>query len=119
MWIFFPEGFVSAVSHREQADTVIVRARAREHLIAFANYEPAPPHTRHPKRTVDADYLFRFTMSRVEYAATVASIAARVDYDNFKNECAERKAPRVWLSALHKVWSILYSFQDHTSAHEG
>ena len=92
-------------------------------MIAFLDYEKAKygnlRTTRHVERTPEADYAFRTTMPREAFVDVLGEIGRAVDYDNFKNACGDRGAPRVWLTALHKIWSILFTFQDRTDAMRG
>ena len=56
MWIFTQTGFVSAVRHRSEPDTLMVRARDRESLVALAELVDAPiEKLAHGFRTVGRD----------------------------------------------------------------
>lgn len=120
MWLFFVGGFVSVVGHREKAGTVVVRARAYEHLTEFLANEPPTssgeqPPSREIHETTDRDYRWRVFMPVEAFTATLTAIGEDVPtYPNFKGACDQAGAPRVWKGVLSKVWGLLAAFQDRT-----
>jgi hypothetical protein len=78
------------VAHRDQPDRLLVRARVRSDLEALAQVV----HSRGKIRiysTPNADYPFRCIVKREAFGRTIASVAERIQYDNFKNSVAERQ----------------------------
>ena len=112
MWLFTPDGFFSAVQHKDDPSKIMIRTRSRihaQHLVDACPEGSKPPLVETPP---PADYRFRITVSRETWITLVASFAADIDYVNFKNEAAKHKHPSGFMSALHSVWSKLLGFQD-------
>lgn len=101
MWIFSRSGFLSIVEHRDDADTLIVRARSRR-----------PLEENWPECEIialeEADYRFRIITDRDSVLRTIAHLVASVDYDNFKNACHEHLE---YNRALGSVWRVMSGFQ--------
>ncbi len=89
MWVITTQGFYSAVAHRDEPDTVIVRARTRDDIEALRRQIPGIE----PFEDATADYRHRAVVGRAEWVAAVAQLASAIDYDNFKDEVAERPGP--------------------------
>lgn len=104
MWLFFKNGFVSVVQHRDKPKRVLVRARRRQDLVAVVNVwsQLFGKKGRAPKIQVDskADYTYRLNMDKAEWSKVVMSIANQIDYDNFKNSIEDG----CLLSFAHHVW---------------
>ncbi len=106
MWLFTTQGFYSVVAHRDDPDTLIVRARTREDIEALREQIPAIE----PFEDAGADYRHRAYVSRAEWLAAVAQLSAEIDYDNFKSEVASRQgADRSRLYG--HVWAELLRLQ--------
>lgn len=113
MWVFTPQGFFSAVQHRDDKTKVMVRCRCEMHArrlsdkITSMKY-PRPPvvHTPPP-----ADYEWRLTISKMEWTAFLRRSTVEMDYPNFKNAAAKVEHPPGFLPALHDVWDDLYRVQ--------
>ena len=101
MWIFSKSGFLSIVEHREDPDTLIVRARSARPL--EENWPECEIIT-----LEEADYRFRIITERDSVLTTVARLVDSVDYDNFKNACHERGE---YQRALGSVWRVMFEFQ--------
>jgi hypothetical protein len=106
MWLFTTQGFYSVVAHRRDPERLIVRARAREDLEALRAEIPELRIFSDP----DADYRWRAIVSRAEWVAAVAQLAADVDYDNFKSAVAARQG-RGRERLYHRVWAALQELQ--------
>ncbi len=87
MWLFTTQGFYSVVAHRDDPETLIVRARTREDIEALGEQIPDIE----PFENGDADYRHRAYVSRSEWLAAVAQLTAEIDYDNFKSEVAREQ----------------------------
>lgn len=104
MWVFTQDGFLSAVSDRHDAtgQRLVVRARARRDIVAFAS-RVGVPWARTP---APADYRWRATVTREQFATYLAGEAYAIDYPNFKSMVRARLgAARE--SLYHSVWSTL------------
>lgn len=79
MWIFTRRGFISAVQHREEPDTLVVRARAKGHLTALFGSSAKP------ETVKGSDYPWRVYVSKDELVRIVAREVLGIDYANFKS----------------------------------
>lgn len=107
MWLMTSQGFYSVVAHRGDASLVVVRSRTREDLLALR--------TQIPKlelwEDASADYRWRAKVTREDWRAAVADLAAAIDYGNFKTEVARRQGARR-AAAYERVWSTLRALQE-------
>lgn len=106
MWLFTTDGFFSAVAHRDDPGTVIVRSRVRddaERLVDSVGLGDVI-------ETPDRDYRFRVHLPRGRWARYVATAAEAIDYPNFKAAVAARQgADRA--HAYADVWSVMFALQ--------
>jgi hypothetical protein len=108
MWVVTTKGFFSAVEHRKDPNTVIVRARVRKDLEAARNLiEDAADRRRH-RIYVDntADYPYRLDLPKDIWASVVAQLAHDIDYDNFKDAVKARQGKKR-ASVYMDVWTAL------------
>ena len=111
-WLFLPSGFVSVVGDTTCPGRVLVRARAREHLVALANqHADLLGDMKIERRTGDYRWAVRVP---AEVAGEIArrEVMAAANYSNFKNEAARvggHSSP--YVAALHKVWSVMVGLQ--------
>lgn len=113
MWLFTPDGFFSAVQHKDYPNKIMIRTRSKMHAERLV--EAMPQGSVRPEiveTPPPADYRFRVTVTREEWVYMVGSFAADIDYLNFKNQAAKKQHPKGFMSALHDVWSELLTFQD-------
>lgn len=100
MWFFFNDGFVSVVAHRERPGELLVRSRRREILESLF-----------PSRTVEtsenADYRYRLTVTKEEWASIVADRIAGIEYPNFKSSIEDE----AYHDLCSSVWSLHYRYQ--------
>jgi len=100
MWLSTNKGFLSIVSHPQDKDALLVRARRHgdiESMFPDAKVE----------RTPGRDYLYRASIPRTTVAATVAARLCDIDYGNFKNSVRDDKLHR----AYHRVWDVMADLQ--------
>lgn len=102
MWLFTTQGFYSVVAHRRDPDKLIVRGRAREDLEALRDQIPELQ----VFSDSSADYRWRAVVTRAEWVAAVAQLAAEIDYDNFKGAVAARQGG-ARSRLYHRVWAAL------------
>ena len=110
MWIFNKDGFFSAVAHREKPDHVMVRARRREDIEALARALGVEA-----ELTPNADYAYRVTVSKSDFADYMQASVLDLDYPNFKSACAGHGARS---RAYMDVWSVMNDFQAETGTLE-
>lgn len=101
MWLFTTKGFISAVAHIDKPNTMIVRARTRQHL-----KEVCPG--AYITTSKDADYHFRTEMSKDRFAQIVDNAIREIDYPNFKNTIRDKK----YHDAALNVWWDMRRLQD-------
>ena len=106
MWIFTNNAFVSAVRHRSQRDSLMVRARLRGDLERFFD---ASADVLGVEETRHADYRFRSTVSDAMFATAFMKSAADIDYPNFKSSIAPNDQHRH--DAYMDVWSAMHRAQ--------
>ena len=97
MWLFFPQGFVSVVAHRDN-DGLLVRARNAAHLKALF---PEQEQTVLP----NADYRYRVFVSREALAAVVAEHISEMNYDNYKAAIDDDNYHDVCMDVWRTMWS--------------
>lgn len=107
MWLFTTLGFFSVVAHRDDARTVLIRARVREDL-----EELRVRHLPDLEIVEDAgsDYRYRAFVSRDEWEHAAQGLAACVDYANFKDAVAERQG-RDRADRYLEIWRVMHRLQ--------
>ena len=111
MWLFTQDGFISAVAHRNKTEHMLVRARDKQSLDSLIDYCDLPDTRNEIQHTPTADYPYRLTITRSQFAKWLVDQTYEVDYDNFKNRVYIRRGEDFELP-LHKVWSIMHSVED-------
>jgi hypothetical protein len=119
MWIFTRYGFVSVACASRQdgtidEDTVMVRARSRQHLV---NLKKRFPDTSLGKAEILAsaatDYEYRVVVPKAVWADILSELAMEQTWSNFKNEAdrftTRKKMARGYVDTLHEIWSIMRS----------
>ena len=100
MWICFNDGFVSAVQHRDEPSTLMVRARRRDILHAlFPDVEVIEGGS--------TDYQYRVVVSKDAFARVLIDRVAEISYSNFKNSVDDDE-----LHALYeRFWRLHFDYQ--------
>jgi hypothetical protein len=114
MWVFTPEGFLSAVQDRDNPDLLRVRARDRASLRALVNYVRELPGRGRPEVVAGggSDYPYRVTVNRADFAMFMFDTVDQcVDYENFK-DAAKRVRGKKWAAVLGDIWSDGFGFTD-------
>lgn len=110
MWIATEHGFYSAVENRHKKNTVIIRARVKEDLEKLvASVKGSKRRKLLIESTPSADYPFRVTLRKTEWADFLSSAAQDIDYPNFKNRVAKHDAQRSHV--YHDVWATLMKLE--------
>jgi len=108
MWLFTETGFVSAVRKADRPDLVTVRSRDRKSLEPLAQAVSAEI-----RLSPYGDYPYRAFVEPQVFAEWVGVQAARIDYDNFKNQVAKTRGYD-FTHALHNVWVAMLATEDAT-----
>ena len=104
MWVFTTDGFYSAVAHRSEPNTIIVRSRVREDAERLADRLLVEVEVQH---TPQADYPWRLFVSRPVFARYLAEQVETMEYPNFKATISDPKRSAVY----HGVWAELIGLQ--------
>ena len=111
MWVFFENGtFYSAVVDYQDKDVFWVRARDRRSADLFADFADAEV-----LEWDGRDYSYRVKTTRETWGDYVAEHVAEARATNFKSEVGKNlgyKEGRLWLDALHDVWSVMFGVQN-------
>lgn len=108
MWVMTPHGYVSAIAHRTQRDSLMVRARDFESLKYMC--EQGDMDEARIYKDMPSDYPFRIVVKRTEFEDWMIGRCRDIGYTNFKSE-----ATRIWGGAdkyvkfLHRVWTESHS----------
>lgn len=121
MWVFTRYGFVSVACARKEdgsidVDSVMLRARSRKHL---ENLKERFAETILGKAEIlelpATDYRFRIILPKTAWAAIVSELAMEQTWSNFKDEAVRfariKKDSGAYVSALHKIWGIMFAIQ--------
>ena len=99
MWLFFSDGFLSIVAHRERPNHLLVRSRNMAHLkVLFPNAEHFS--------LVNSDYAHRAIVSRKEVSIVLTNYLMTMKYDNYKNSINEY----IFKETCNVIWSIMYQY---------
>lgn len=104
MWIFLSDSFLSVVQHKGDPSKLLVRGRLK------GDIERALPGVV-AEETPIADYRYRATVPREQFAARLAALAEGIDYTNFKNSVEDPARKDPYMS----VWGIMLREQDRQS----
>ncbi len=108
MWIFTRTGMVSIVEHRDDPETLLVRARARRHLEAFRGHAVGTGFGA-IWEDATADYRWRCEMSRAAVRTCVLAEIEALDYPNFKAAIPSQE--HAYIEAAHETWAAMLGVQ--------
>lgn len=106
MWIFTQHGFVSAVTHFDNNDKIIVRARDKQSLEM-----PSLLFSKTIVTTPKNDYPFRVVLERSEFIEFMRIECEMIDYTNFKGRLDSSRGEQ-WHDTAFKVWSVMHEIED-------
>jgi hypothetical protein len=117
MWIFVRYGFYSVACASKpdgslDKETVMVRARSKDHLQNLRDRFPAIADAEIVAMP-DRDYRYRLIVPKQLWVPILAELAEEQDWSNFKNEAAayQGRSGASYLTALHEVWATMYRLQ--------
>ena len=106
MWVFTDTGFISAVAHYDNPDTIVVRARDKASLDSIAALADVAITS-----TPYNDYPHRVHVSRRIFQQWLTTAVADMEYTNFKNRVHETRGDRYY-HALTGVWSTMHEVEE-------
>lgn len=106
MWLFTETGFISAVTHRDDSNKMMVRSRDRESLAHLAEFAK-----QHIEITLGADYAYRIVVTKSQLKKWVEQQVDNAHYDNFKNRVSKTRGYR-FVESLHRVWEVMHGVED-------
>jgi ADP-ribose pyrophosphatase YjhB (NUDIX family) len=114
MWLITPTGFFSIVCKPgdRKAGTLTIRARVKSDLEALR--QQCLPSLGKVTENEGTDYPYRAKAKRSEVAKALAQMVEQLDYDNFKNEVAEKQGHHR-AKVYHEVWDVLYDLEKKTA----
>jgi hypothetical protein len=106
MWIFTQNGFISAVRHYSQPQTIVVRARDRESLEVLATTTGVAV-----ERTPVNDYPYRVHVPQEDFSRWLENCVNTLDYTNFKDRVHDTRGDN-FASTLMSVWETMHNVED-------
>lgn len=106
MWIHSRYGHYSVVAHRDDPETLIVRARSHRELVDLLNLHPDVVDVGDllVVPTPENDYAYRAFVTRRTFADLLLALGEDVTYPSFKDAARERLGDGYY-SYLTQVWS--------------
>jgi len=123
MWIATIYGFFSVVCARTKdgagkeidTDTLMIRARRREHLDTLIRRFPEFLGAIEILETHHTDYRWRIICPKSVWAECMKDMVMEQTYPNFKSACEKRfEHHNPYIDVLHRVWSIMFKLQNTT-----
>jgi predicted small integral membrane protein len=121
MWIFTRYGFFSVACASKadgtiNSDTVMVRARLREHLVSLKDRFPDSDVGKAEIQSSDlTDYRYRIVVPKPAWVAALTELAAEQTWSNFKDEASRfsraKKTAYSYVDALHSIWDVMHRLQ--------
>lgn len=106
MWLFTEHGFISAVTHRDDSNLMMVRARDKKSLDKLVEISGCLPET-----TLDADYPHRIVVSKKHLKEFMSNTIEEAMYDNFKTQVGKTRGYK-FAMPLHDVWEVMHEVED-------
>lgn len=107
MWIFTSRGFVSCVQHKDDPSKILIRARSKEHVLAFIGYDKESRYF----HLENCDYNHRAELTRDEFTERLIEHVNRISYPDFKGSIPKGAAYRSYYHACHDVWKVMDDFK--------
>ncbi len=99
MWIATNKGWLSIVRHRNKENTLLVRARNKNHIESI--FEDAEVY-----EDADADYPYRADIHLYTVGTVIGDLLMGINYDNFKASVDDYH----YHHALVGVWQEMYQY---------
>lgn len=104
MWIFSQYGFYSVVQHRDDPERFLVRARVANDL---TNLMVLGHFLREIETRPNANYPYRFILSRQEWEQIAHLLVQNVDYPNFEERIHQLPDQSTKKRAYGEIWNSL------------
>jgi hypothetical protein len=112
MWLFTQHGFISAVQHDNDDDTIIVRARDARSLEFIAALFEVPV-----ERTPANDYPYRVFVRRADFMNYLSAEVDMLDYPDYKARLHATRGDDFYAAATH-VWRSMHAIEDDEARDE-
>ena len=99
------------MSQPVDCDRMMVRARARKHLVSLRKRFKQQLADLPILETDNSDYRYRVFISKTVWSMIQSALAEEIDYDNFKSAVGKAGSDTDYLESLHNVWSVMYRLQ--------
>lgn len=106
MWIFTKDSFLSIVHDDMNPFNLLVRARVMGDIQKA--FEPDELRSRKPRKTAQADYLYRSSVPADIIASMMARQVTEIDYGNFKDAVTDPRRHGAYI----EVWMAMQRLQD-------
>lgn len=106
MWVFTPEGFISAVDNKAKPGLIAVRARDRQSLGTLAEMADTKI-----EFTPGRDYQYRVYVSKEMFQDYMRLVVDLINYPNFKDELYATRG-KTFARAAGEVWSVMNDVAD-------
>ncbi len=111
MWVFTTDGFYSAVQDRNNPDWLVVRCRTEEDARRLRDWlERNTVVWTEPAHTPNADYAWRLSVRKTDFAEYLVAAIQAIDYPNFKNAVGVRQGYER-AHVYGEVWADLLELQ--------
>lgn len=107
MWIFTSTGMVSCVRHTRKANTILVRARARDHVLNFIGPDSVDQYF----YLDNCDYNHRAEISVPVFIDRLMIAANNITYPDFKGSIPKTLQHAAYYKACHDVWHCMNDFK--------
>jgi len=122
MWAFSENGMYSVVAARCQAadgsftgdvdpQTLLVRARIREHLERLCDAHAASGLSSEIITTPTHDYRFRLVIAKPTWSSVMTEMVEAIDYTNFKRRALQLHGSGPYTDALSDIWTRHHRMQ--------
>lgn len=106
MWVFTPEGFISAVDNKAKSGLITVRARDRQSLGTLAEMADTKI-----EFTPGRDYQYRVYVSKEMFQDYMRILVDSINYPNFKDELYATRG-KTFARAAGQVWGVMCDVAD-------
>jgi hypothetical protein len=110
MWLITDRGFYSVVDKGDREGYLCVRARVRGDIENLFKLDSLAGYAGEVIETGNSDYRFRVYVTREDWVTAASTLAAEIDYGNFKTAVGRRQG-QDRADRYLDVWRDLYRLQ--------
>lgn len=107
MWIFTSNGMVSCVRHREKTSTILIRGRAKQHVLEFIGESNKQAYF----HLGFCDYNHRAELNEIEFRKRLLKAAENITYPDFKGSIPNEPESHSYKRACSEVWHCMNDFK--------